>query len=106
MEYFLFVFILLSPISGVPVYNSHEGRMESKVVDFTDRVGEVGEEYNEKTEVDPNKRTELFHGVRAHPGVDRSDTLHDFKQDIEDLRENRGCPCLRTCGSCYCCVVR
>ena len=48
-------------------------------MDFTYRVGEVGEEYNEKTKVDPNKRTELFH-VRAHPGVDRSDTLHDFKQ--------------------------
>ena len=50
-----------------------------KVVDFTIHVREAGEEYNEKIKVDPNKRTELF-VVPAHPGVDRSDTLHDFKQ--------------------------
>ena len=29
--------------------------------------------------MDPNKQTELFQ-VPAHPGVGRSDTLHDFKQ--------------------------
>ena len=49
------------------------------VLDFTLRISEAGEEYNEKIEVDPNKRTELFQ-VPAHPGVDRSDTFHDFKQ--------------------------
>ena len=48
-------------------------------MDFTVRIREAGEEYNERIEVDPNKRTELFQ-VPAHPGVDRSDTLHDFKQ--------------------------
>ena len=51
----------------------------TEVEDFTADIGEAGEEYNEKIEVDPNKRTELFQ-VPAHPGVDRSDTLHDFKQ--------------------------
>ena len=50
-----------------------------QVVDFTVHISEAGEKYNEKIEVDPNKRTELFQ-VPAHPGVDRSDTLHDFKQ--------------------------
>ena len=48
-------------------------------MDFTVHISEAGEEYNERIEVDPNKRTELFQ-VPAHPGVDRSDTLHDFKQ--------------------------
>ena len=48
-------------------------------MDFTVHISEAGEEYNEKIEVDPNKRTELFQ-VPAHPGVDRSDTFHDFKQ--------------------------
>ena len=48
-------------------------------MDFTVHIGEAGEEYNEKIEVDPNKQTELFE-VPAHPGVDRSDTLHDFNQ--------------------------
>ena len=47
-------------------------------MDLTAHVGEAGEEYNENMEVDPNKRTELFE-VAAHPGVDRSDALHDFK---------------------------
>ena len=50
-----------------------------QVVDFTVHISEAGEQYNEKIEVDPNKQTELFE-VPAHPGVDRSDTLHDFKQ--------------------------
>ena len=48
-------------------------------MDFTVHINEAGEEYNEKIKVDPNKRTELFQ-VPAHPGVDRSDTFHDFKQ--------------------------
>ena len=48
-------------------------------MDVTVHISEAGEEYNENIEVDPNKRTELFQ-VPAHPGVDRSDTLHDFKQ--------------------------
>ena len=48
-------------------------------MDFTVHISEAGEEYNERIEVNPNKRTELFQ-VPAHPGVDRSDTLHDFKQ--------------------------
>ena len=48
-------------------------------MDFTVHISEAGEEYNEKIEVDLNKQTELFQ-VPAHPGVDRSDTLHDFKQ--------------------------
>ena len=48
-------------------------------MDFTLHISEAGEEYNEKIEVDPDKRTEFFQ-VPAHPGVDRSDTFHDFKQ--------------------------
>ena len=48
-------------------------------MDFTVHITEAGVDYNEKIEVDPNKRTELFQ-VPSHPGVDRSDTLHDFKQ--------------------------
>ena len=48
-------------------------------MDSTVHVREDGEEYNEKMELDPNKRTELFE-VPAHPGVaDSSDTLHEFK---------------------------
>jgi len=54
-------------------------------MDFTVHISEAGEEYNEKIEVDPNKRTELFQ-VPAHPGVDRSDTFHDFKQNLTMLR--------------------
>ena len=48
-------------------------------MEFTVHIREAGQEYNEKIVVDPDKRTELFQ-VPAHPGVDRSDTLHDFKQ--------------------------
>ena len=48
-------------------------------MDSTVHISEAGEEYNEKIEVDPNKRTELFH-VPVDPGVDRIDTLHDFKR--------------------------
>ena len=48
-------------------------------MDFTVHISEAGQEYNEMIKVDPHKQTELFE-VPAHPGVDRSDTLHDFKQ--------------------------
>ena len=48
-------------------------------MDFNVHVSESGEEYNEKIEVDTDKQTELFQ-VPAHPGVDRSDVLLDFKQ--------------------------
>ena len=48
-------------------------------MDFTVHISEAGKKYDEKIEVDPNKQTELFQ-VPAHPGVDRSDVLHDFKQ--------------------------
>ncbi|XP_078354918.1 uncharacterized protein LOC144639495 isoform X2 [Oculina patagonica] len=56
-----------------------------KVVDFTVHISEAGQEYNEKIEVDPDKQTELFE-VPAHPGVDRSDTLHDFKHNLTMVR--------------------
>ena len=49
-----------------------------EVVDFNVHINEAGEEYNEKIEVNPENQTELFE-VPAHPGVDRSDVLHDFK---------------------------
>lgn len=62
-----------------------ESSPSKKVVDVTVHISEAGEEYNENIEVDPNKRTELFQ-VPAHPGVDRSDTLHDFKQKITIVR--------------------
>jgi len=54
-------------------------------VDFTVHISEAGKKYNETIEVDPNKRTELFE-VPAHPGVDRSDVLHDFKQNLTMMR--------------------
>ena len=52
-----------------------------QVVDFNIHVTESGEEYNETIEVDTQKQTEVFK-VPAHPGVDRSDVMHDFKQVI------------------------
>ena len=51
----------------------------TEVEDFTADIGEAGEEYNEKIEVEPNKRTKLLQAP-ARPGMDRSDTLHGFKQ--------------------------
>ena len=48
-------------------------------MDFTVHVTESGVEYNETIEVDTQKQTEVFQ-VPAHPGVDRSDVMHDFKQ--------------------------
>ena len=50
-------------------------------MDFNIHVTESGEEYNETIEVDTQKQTEVFK-VPAHPGVDRSDVMHDFKQVI------------------------
>ena len=48
-------------------------------MDFNVDISEAGQEYIERIEVDPDKQTELFQ-VPAHPGVDRSDVLNDFKQ--------------------------
>ena len=48
-------------------------------MDFNVHVTESGVEYNETIEVDTQKQTEVFK-VPAHPGVDRSDVMHDFKQ--------------------------
>ena len=63
-----------------------------KVVDFNVHISEAGENYNEKIEVDRDKQTELFE-VPAHPGVDRSDVLHDFKQvRSENPSLNLWCP--------------
>ncbi|KAL9957730.1 hypothetical protein ACROYT_G034666 [Oculina patagonica] len=88
---FLVIFVLLSSASGNKAsHKSDEPRKDSsskenKVVDFTVHIREAGQEFNEKIEVDPEKQTELFE-VPAHPGVDRSDTLHDFKQNLTMLR--------------------
>ncbi|XP_078350565.1 uncharacterized protein LOC144639503 [Oculina patagonica] len=90
------IFVLLSSTSGNHVsHKSDKPRKDSfskEVVDFTVHISEAGEEYNEKIEVDPDKQTELFE-VPAHPGVDRSDTLHDFKQNLTMLRfpDNKMC---------------
>ncbi|CAH3174316.1 unnamed protein product [Porites evermanni] len=56
-----------------------------QVVDFKIHVTESGEEYNETIEVDTQKQTEVFK-VPAHPGVDRSDVMHDFKQKLTMMR--------------------
>ena len=47
-------------------------------MDFNLDIIEGGIGYTEKIEVDLEKQTELFQ-VPTHPGVDRSDVLHDFK---------------------------
>ena len=47
-------------------------------MDFDIDISEGGTGYTEKIEVDLGKQTELFQ-VPTHPGVDRSDVLHDFK---------------------------
>ena len=54
---------------------------QTQVVNFKIHVTESGQEYNETIEVDTQKQTEVFK-VPAHPGVDRSDVMHDFKQVI------------------------
>ena len=50
-----------------------------QVVDYNVYISESGEKYTERIEVNRDKNTELFQ-VPAHPGVDRSDVLHDFNQ--------------------------
>ena len=50
-----------------------------QVVDYNVYISESGEKYTERIEVNRDKNTELFQ-VPAHPGVDRSDILHDFIQ--------------------------
>ena len=50
-----------------------------QVVDYNVYISESGEKYTERIEVNRDKNTELFE-VPAHPGVDRSDVLHDFNQ--------------------------
>jgi len=95
--HFFVIFVLLSSAFGSLVHKNHERGKDftfssKKVVDFTIHISEAGEEYNEKIEVNPNKRTELFQ-VPAHPGVDRSDTLHDFKQNLSMLRFPHGKIC-------------
>ena len=62
------------------IYLSPTLLFPNKVEDFTADIGDAREESKE-TEVDQNKRTQLFE-VLAQPGVDRSDTLHDSKQVI------------------------
>ena len=77
-----------------------------QVVDFKIHVTESGEEYNETIEVDTQKQTEVFK-VPAHPGVDRSDVMHDFKQVIIlKLHNIVGCYMLRpfTHPVACCCV--
>ncbi|KAJ7340043.1 ATP-binding cassette sub- F member 3 [Desmophyllum pertusum] len=86
--FFLVIFVLLSSTSGSPIYKSDERTEEfspKEVVDFNVDISEAGQEYIERIEVDPDKQTELFQ-VPAHPGVDRSDVLNDFKQHLTLLR--------------------
>ena len=67
----------------------------TQVVDSNIHVTESGEEYNETIKVDTQKQTEVFK-VPAHPGVDRSDVMHDFKQVIKlKLYNIVGCYVLR-----------
>lgn len=60
-------------------------RGEKRVVDYNVYISESGEKYTERIEVNRDKNTELFE-VPAHPGVDRSDVLHDFNQNLTMLR--------------------
>ena len=75
-------------------------------MDFNIHVTESGEEYNETIEVDTQKQTEVFK-VPAHPGVDRSDVMHDFKQVIissTTLLDVTCCVRLQRDPVAYCCV--
>ncbi|CAH3119378.1 unnamed protein product, partial [Porites lobata] len=80
----LFLLVLTSSTSGNPLSKSEEV-VPKKIVDFTVHVTESGVEYNETIEVDTQKQTEVFK-VPAHPGVDRSDVMHDFKQKLTLMR--------------------
>lgn len=84
---FLILALLMSATFGNPVRKSYRHFYFSRkqVVEFTVDVIEAGKEYKEKIEVDEKKQTELFQ-VPAHPGVDRSDVLHDFKNSLTLLR--------------------
>ncbi|KAL9957734.1 hypothetical protein ACROYT_G034670 [Oculina patagonica] len=85
---FLVILVLPSSTAANPVCKCEQQSKDSaskKVVDFDAHISEAGVKYKEKIEVDPNKRTELFE-VPAHPGVDRSDVLHDFKQNLTMMR--------------------
>ncbi|KAJ7340044.1 ATP-binding cassette sub- F member 3 [Desmophyllum pertusum] len=86
--FFIVTVVLLSSTSGGPVYKSDERTEDfspKEVVDFNVDISEAGQEYIERIEVDEDKQTELFQ-VPAHPGVDRSDVLNDFKQRLTMLR--------------------
>ncbi|PFX28915.1 hypothetical protein AWC38_SpisGene6335 [Stylophora pistillata] len=83
---FLVVFVVLSVSSASPAQASYQRRKKEKVVNFNMDVIEGGIGYTEKIEVDLGKQTELFQ-VPSHPGVDRSDVLHDFKSMI--IKETR-----------------
>lgn len=80
----LLLLVLTSSTSGNPLSRG-DGSESKKVVDFNIHVTESGEEYNETIEVDTQKQTEVFK-VPAHPGVDRSDVMHDFKQKLTMMR--------------------
>ncbi|RMX53087.1 hypothetical protein pdam_00018882 [Pocillopora damicornis] len=80
---FLIVFVVLGLSSASPT--NIERRMKKQVVDFNLDIIEGGIGYTEKIEVDLEKQTELFQ-VPTHPGVDRSDVLHDFKNNLTMLR--------------------
>lgn len=86
--------LLMSATSGNPVRKSYGDFhfFRKQVVDFTVDVIETGKEYMERIEVNEKKQTELFQ-VPSHPGVDRSDVLHDFKHSLTLLRfpENKIC---------------
>lgn len=91
---FVTLALLMSATSGNPVRKSygHFNFSRKQVVDFTVDVIEAGKEYMERIEVNEKKQTELFQ-VPSHPGVDRSDVLHDFKHRLTLLRfpENKIC---------------
>lgn len=77
--------LIILPIStsGNPAWQRL--RAEKRVVDYNVRISESGENYTQKIEVNQVKNTALFQ-VPAHPGVDRSDVLHDFNQNLTMLR--------------------
>lgn len=87
----LVLLVLTSSSYGNPSYKG-EDSSKNKVVDFNVHISESGEKYDEKIEINTEKQTELFK-VPAHPGVDRSDVLHDFKQKLAMVRlpESNAC---------------
>lgn len=79
----LVLIILPISTSGNPARERLKGK--KRVVDYNVYISESGEKYTERIEVNRDKNTELFQ-VPAHPGVDRSDVLHDFNQNLTMLR--------------------